>query len=294
MKQILISFLLLLLSLPSWSQDDLFEKAKAIEAEGKHLFRLEKASWHGTDLFLEQYKNTKNIGGYVSYIEDDVAKCVFISRADTPIVIGTITFDKDYNLKKSKVDLAQRPISQIEMTLLTMRMSAGNVIQNDTLFKTYSNTSYNLIPLIYGGEKKVYILTAPQKSGVMILGNDYLIRFSDDLSVKDYRALHQNIIPIFYDSEELKGKEVDGSVHSHLPATGEFITPTDICTLMLYSKYAGWKQHTVVSENHISIWNCENNSLLILTKNALEEISKDQDKRKKKKKKKRRWRKNKE
>jgi hypothetical protein len=38
-------------------------------------------------------------------------------------------------------------------------------------------------------------------------------------------------------------------MHSHLPETGDFITPTDICTLMPYEKFANWKTHNVVSKN---------------------------------------------
>ena len=30
---------------------------------------------------------------------------------------------------------------------------------------------------------------------------------------------------------------------------------TDICTLMLYEKFAKWKQHNVVSKNYLNIWN---------------------------------------
>ncbi|MEQ1800161.1 MAG: hypothetical protein ABL872_19550, partial [Lacibacter sp.] len=78
------------------------------------------------------------------------------------------------------------------------------------------------------------------------------------------------------------GNEVVGAMHSHLPETGDFITPTDICTLMLYGKFAKWKQHTVISKNYISIWNCETNQLTTITKEVMDKINKDQKKRNKK------------
>ena len=56
------------------------------------------ASWYGTDLFLENYKNRDNIGGYFSYTDNDISKCIFFSKADNPKVIGTISFDSTYNL----------------------------------------------------------------------------------------------------------------------------------------------------------------------------------------------------
>ena len=68
-------------------------------------------------------------------------------------------------------------------------------------------------------------------------------------------------------------------MHSHLPSTGEYITATDICTLMLYEKYPGWKQYYVISPSYVSIWSCEKDELVILTKKAWDSINEDQQKR---------------
>ena len=65
--------------------------------------------------------------------------------------------------------------------------------------------------------------------------------------------------------------------------SGEFITATAIRTLMLYEKFAGWKQHTVISKNYFSFWNCITNDLIVITKEAMDKIDKDQEKRKKNK-----------
>lgn len=58
--------------------------------------------------------------------------------------------------------------------------------------------------------------------------------------------------------------EVEGAIHNHLPETGDFITATDICTLMLYAKFTKWKSHTVVSEKYINILNCLTNKLVVV------------------------------
>jgi hypothetical protein len=81
------------------------------------------------------------------------------------------------------------------------------------------------------------------------------------------------------------GKEVFGSMHSHLPETGEFITATDICTLMLYEKFTGWKQHNVISESYLNMWDCLADQLLVVPMATMEKINKDQEKRNKKRKK---------
>ena len=96
--------------------------------------------------------------------------------------------------------------------------------------------------------------------------------------------IHKNILPIEY-GKSVDGKELVGTVHSHLPETGEFITATDVCTLMLYGKFANWKTHNVVSKEYLNIWNCETNTLTVIPLNTLEKINKDQEKRNQKKKK---------
>ena len=132
-------------------------------------------------------------------------------------------------------------------------------------------------------EKKVYILTGPEQNGVVIFGNDYLMTFDKDNNLIGKKQLHKNIISINYGGKEEEGKEIEGTIHTHLPETGEFITATDICTLMLYEKFAKWKQHNVVSKNYLNIWNCLTDQLVVIPMGTIDKINKDQEKRNKKK-----------
>lgn len=270
-----------LLSVHVFSQEDPTEAAQPIVAEGKLLYKSEMASWYGTDLFLEKFKDRSAIGGYFSYQDQDLSKCIFFSRTEKPRVIGTISFDSTYNLQTAIVDMSERDFSKMEQDLYAIRKLALAEVNSDTLFKVYENTNLNLIPLITGQEKKVYILTGPKNSGVVIFGNDYLLRFDADNKLLEKKQLHKNIIPVYYGEQE-DGKKVIGAMHSHLPETGEFMTATDICTLLLYSKFADWEQHIVVSEKYTNIWNCISNTLIVLPKEVMEKINKDSDKRTKK------------
>ncbi len=245
-------------------------KIATIEAEGKRLYRSEMASWYGTDVFMDEYIAPDKGGGYFSYSSGNNATCIFYSKGDTPVVIATITFDSTYDTKSAKKEFFSRPLTAYEQDLLTIQKKAKAMITSDTLFKSYRNTNLNLVPLISNGEKKVYVLTGPTVNGVVIFGNDYLISFDDKGNVKEKKALHKNIIPINYEREEGKS-----TMHSHLPESGDFITPTDICTLMLYEKFAHWQQHFVVSEKYYSIWDCATDQLVTLTKEAWEKIMKD-------------------
>ncbi len=45
---------------------------------------------------------------------------------------------------------------------------------------------------------------------------------------------------------------------------------------MLYSKFANWKQHMVVSEKYVSIWNCETNQLTTISKALFDKNTKNE------------------
>src|SRR5690606_12923954 len=95
-------------------------------------------------------------------------------------VIGTISFDNTYNLEKANTDLSERGFTDREYDLYQIRKIALEELRSDTLFKFYKNTNPNIIPLINEQERKVYILTGPKESGVVIFGNDYLLTFDKD------------------------------------------------------------------------------------------------------------------
>lgn len=288
----LLTLIFISSSLLGQSQKKIKKITDPIVAEGKMLYKSEMASWYGTDLFLENYKERQNIGGYFSYIKNDTSKCIFFSRAEVPVVIGDISFDSTYNIKTAKLDLKERSFSELENDYFEIRQIAFETVRLDTLFKTYQNTKLNFIPIIYDGKKKVYILTGPEKSGVVIFGNDYLISFNHKNEVVEKKQLHKNIIPIYYDQTEEGDQKQIGAMHSHSEETGDFITATDICTLMLYGKYTPWETHNIVSKKYLSIWNCKKNTLGVIPRSVLDKIDKEEEKAKKKKKRKKWWKRN--
>lgn len=282
MKAILIIYINLTIFVTTFGQNRIEKETSVIVSEGKKLYKSEMASWYGTDIFLEKYSGQRaNIGGYFSYTDNDISKCIFFSKGESPKVIGTISFDSTYNVNIAKYDSSERNFTSNELDLYTFRKVALAEIDSDTLFETYNNTTLNLIPIVENGEKKVYVLTGPQNNGVIIFGNDYLLSFDEKNNLINKKQLHKNIIVTDYGKLQKEGKIVIGGMHAHLASTGDYITPTDICTLMLYEKFAKWEQYIVMSENYVSIWDCKKDQLETLTKKAWERISKDQKKRNK-------------
>ena len=110
---------------------------------------------------------------------------------------------------------------------------------------------------------------------MVIIGNDYLLTFDKKNNLIKKKQLHANIISIKYMKEEDEAV----TMHTHIRKTGNFITATDICTLLLYERFAKWKQHIVISEDYVCLWDCKTDKLLTLTKKVWDKIYKDQEKR---------------
>jgi len=263
----LITLIFFFFSITAFSQTiDLEKKAVEIMEEGKLLYQLEMAAWYGNDIFKENFQENDRIGGYFSYMDNNKPKCLFFSKGDKPKVLGSVSFGDISIVETANIDFKEKDFSGYEKDLYAIRSIALMEIQQDTLFKTYSNSNLNLIPVFDKNGGQVYVLTGPKSEGVILFGNDYLLTFDKNDNLIGKKEIHRNLIPIHFDDN----KEVLASMHSHAHETGDFITPTDICTLMLYAKFAKWKTHYVVSENYVSIWDCEKNRLKIMTREDFE------------------------
>lgn len=277
-----LTLLALLLSIQVWGKKNTDKQIAEIVAEGKKLYLSEMASWHGTDLFLQAIDNKEKIGGYFSYINDGKPTCIFYSKSEQPKVIGTMIFDTTFDLKTAKVDTTERLFTALENDYFQLTHQTREImVKNDKgFFKFYNHTNPNIIPLIEGKVRKVYILTGTTEPGVVLFGNDYLLTFDKSNKLINKKQLHQNLIPIEYDGKT--SSEEDITMHTHLPETGDFMTATDICTLMLYGKIAKWQTHQVISPKYLNIWSCETNQLNVIEMSIVEQINKHQEKENKK------------
>jgi hypothetical protein len=250
---------------------------QAIVEEGKKLYRLEMASWYGTDIFLAKLGNRRQYsGGYFSYRDKDRTKCLFFSKGAVPKTLAVISFDSTYAAETAQLDSTSRSLTKDESTLYAIQQRSLEALNTDTLFRKFNNSNLNIIPLADKQERRAYVLTGPSVSDIVLFGNDYLLTFNTENKLIQSRRLHHNLIPTDYSKHQ--GPDVIG-MHAHLPSTGDYITATDICTLMLYEKFAGWSQYYVISNKYVSIWNCKKDELFVMTKKAWDRISEDQKKR---------------
>lgn len=243
--------------------------ADSISREGKALFRSEFASWHGTDVFAAKCPARRAMaGGYISYDDGHNLVNVFYSAAPEPKVLSTITFGYDLDSKKYGLDTTDRDFTPTEKELYTMRKRAVARINKDTSFKTYSNAELNPVPIILNGARKVYVLTGTNANGVVLFGNDYRIVFDKNDNITLVKKMHNSLIVSEIGGDTAK-VQIAG-MHTHLAKYSDFMTATDICTLMLYEKFTTWHQYTVLSKKYASVWDCKENTLTIYTVEAWE------------------------
>lgn len=250
--------------------------AKILE-EGILMYKLEKASWYSTDHFLENFREKTTLaGGYVSYQSDKNSyKTIFYSKTKPYQVLATYSYDSLPTVDGLSVDGNQKPASDKETALITIREAAMEDLSNNSknFYTFYKNTSPNLIPLIAGKEKKVIILTGPQTSGKVIIGNDYLLTFNKKNRLVKREKIHNSMLEFPYNPEDAKREGTD-SFHSHIVTS--YISSTDICTLLLYQEFANINQHYVISKKHVSIFNLAEVKLSIISRSVWDAISKAQ------------------
>jgi hypothetical protein len=168
----------------------------SIVKEGKMLYRLEMASWQGTDLFFKCYQDRRpKAAGYFSYINEDKTCCVFFDEYRS--AVSTFTFDSSLSFKTVNVDLNIRHLTEHETSLLQMQAVLKKLVNEDTTFISYANTNLNIIPIIDQKHKRAYVITAATVHGLVVYGNDYLILLNNDNKVTYINKIHPNVIPIF-------------------------------------------------------------------------------------------------
>ncbi|MBC7384058.1 MAG: hypothetical protein H7296_13920 [Bacteroidia bacterium] len=266
MKFILIFLIFLIPSLQLKAQEQTQEE---IIDEGTKLYRNELTSWNATDYFSENYaEKSDEIGGSFSYADSNMMKCVFFSKSTKPTVIATVSFDTTIDIKSAVIDKKERIFTKYENELYTLQLNSIIAVASDNIFfKRYNNTSLVMVPLIDAFSKRVYIMTGVKQSCLVIFGNDYLIAFDENNKITYKKHLHKNIIPLECAKDiTVDNNNVPGTMHIHNVDAGNLPTPTDICSLMLYSKQANWKKHTVFAPDSVCIWNCETSHLTVMSK----------------------------
>ncbi|GAA3950279.1 hypothetical protein [Hymenobacter algoricola] len=266
----LLAGLLLAAAPAAHAQLNLEAISQDILHEGLALYQSERASWVSTDLLQASGQPLSQVSGYISYTTGDSVRTLFVGGpAGAPRVVA------DYRYPHNSIRAAfvrrtgPRALQPREQHLLTIRQQSLADLQQVPGAELPADAAFNAVILPKGSQFWVYILTAPIRPGVVLLGNDYLLRYDAAGKLLTSQKLHHRLIAL---GPAPAGQVVDASVHTHLPDLSPFITPTDICTLLLYHDRVPGQRHLVLGKKYVSIFSLPDARLAIITRRAFDKL----------------------
>lgn len=245
----------------SLDKSAVIDKSDQIIEEGKMIFNLEVTSYSATEVFLSNFKGDKSkVGGYFSYFSKDKNQFINVyynneTNGKTPKIIFTTRYSveekkSEINTESLKKEQVEREMTDYEKNLYRMRTKTLELFSKDTVIKHYDNTSLNIIPMYYNGQYKSYIITIPRIEGIVVMGNDYLVEFDNNINITKRTKLHSDILPVDVGNDKNRGI----TYHTHIKSTGDLLTPTDVAVLLLSAKGAGWLKHFVMAPDWVTMW----------------------------------------
>jgi hypothetical protein len=241
MKKFLLS-LFIFLTTTSFAQDLEQISARILE-EGIELYRNERASWISTDSIPEQ--DRKLISGYFTYSTGEHFVSIYADKSDQ-LAAYKFTFQPTGNLEikliKTEKDV---PLSEKESSILTVRKHAVGLSSMWYQQFGYSQiVNPNVIIHKISPAFEVYVIPGAKKDGLVPIGGDLRMTFKSNGELDRIDAIHNNLIPFTVHNQE----ETSHMIHEHLGNRfdKEYMTVTDICTLLLY-------RDSLIGEKHVSV-----------------------------------------
>lgn len=236
MKRIFLSPLLLLFAFHLNAQttrplpENINAALDSILAEGYTLYLQEKLAWIATDACVEYVEDLSGVRMTVFPSGEDEITSLFFRDKDSTSVFqlkmdladGSISGETDprplNELEKGAVRLKEKLLEKIEEARI------GIASHPDA----EGDLNFQFIPM--NGMIRVYFLQGTTKSNMIPFGNDATVDFDEDLNLIGWRREHKSFIPAETVSD---AGPIVSVIHSHT-SDNPFISPTDICTFLLY------------------------------------------------------------
>jgi len=238
--------------------------ADKILREGKMLYALQETSVVATTHFLEHFPaDAEKANGYLSYMTGNDINTIIYYHFDSTQILARYYFKES---EPDKIDgipeTKQLSPSELEDDLITMREKAIEKIKvnKDGYFTYYDGVSFTLLPVISNNERCVYVMSGSKVGDVIILGNDYKLRFDKNNKYRGVERIHKSLIKL----STKAGIDTTQNATLHKHFISDVIDPTDICTLLLYKDQVEWDLHYVLSRKYVSVFDLKNEKLAII------------------------------
>lgn len=254
-----LTFLTFVLTVPElFGQINLRQIEKEVIDEGLYLYRHERASWKSTDLLTDSHKQLST--GYFTYEKDDTIKSIYFDK-EKKLAIVQFHFIKTDSIEIDLFNtIENKELTSYETILMNVRNHAHGI--SSVFYSTFGipeGINPNIIIKERANDFYVYSIPGTYLENLIPIGGDYWFTYTKQGKSIKFELIHRNLIPF-----EAKGeKEIKQTVHQHKDKSNKYMTPTDICTLLLNRDYIEWDIHEVVSKTFISTFNLRTIKLTI-------------------------------
>lgn len=301
MKCLYLFAFALILSPCAWSQKASQKTADKILEEGQVLYTLEMANVTSLDVFYDKEYDPKLAKGYFSFFDKDTIKTIFYREIDTAsamfkandslkklikdrfdllIVSKTMRYlNKNINKQKVYVFENDRKITDYEKKLFDIRFKIFKLFNDDpVMFVKYEKSNLSIVIRDHKKHFEAWVTNVFSDLSFVPVGNDYWFKFDKEGNLLEKKVLHKKLIPLDPMYYGKKNDEVKATYHNHKGEEAEeFITPTDVCVLLLFKPSLKWDMHYVYGEKYVSVFNLYKNTLSIIDKKTFEQDSKPKE-----------------
>ena len=200
----------------------------SILKEAYHLYLSEKINWWASDDYMERGIYPPAKGSYVMF-EDSLAKVLFVADNDLCV------YEERYHLASKTTDYLteRRALSETEKQFCDRQVRLmGKLTESGMQVYAYpeDQASFNIdVIRINDSITRIYLILGALANNLIPFGNDFSFDFDNNDSLIASREYHHSYIPISWENSQT----IEHVTHSHTK-DNPYITPTDICTFVLY------------------------------------------------------------
>ena len=260
---IILSLIILIITSSVFSQSVNENLVKNISVEGEQLYKLELLTWESSS-YIYEHADMSILRGFVAYYEGGAYHCIYWNGAyDNLEVIHTFSVLNPEAIEHMQVDNTPRKLSPHEQILYDTKMQAMLEIRGNPEYFTAPPDALLSVQFIEDkNQLKAYVFPSISGKGIIPLGSDYKMIFNTKSQLLSKSKIHSKYITISTHGEP----DEEGKLKTFQSTKGgspNYISPTTICNLLLYSNHPEIHEHHVISDRYLSFYLLGTKSLFI-------------------------------
>lgn len=252
MKKILFLAVALFIGISSMAQewpsrlpslDEMNKINDSICQEARMLYRYELAGWNSSDLFFDNCRNQNRASGSITLLDGDTLRVVYFDKNAMEVLYDyriSIT-SGEATTKDSVRPMDDKETSHLQRIMVLMDKIMTEDIKIANVPKDVASFNHDIIR-INDSITRVYFIMGALQPRMIPFGNDFSVDFNNANEVVAKRSYHHSFCPVTWE----EGNPPVSITHSHTH-DNPYMSPTDVCTFLLYGVPYGLKSFMVYS-----------------------------------------------